>query len=78
MKKLISVVLVCIMMLSFVLSVSAASSPQATEHPTTPAATTPGNSGGTSPKTGDPMIFVVGLGVLALGLGALAVKKIKE
>lgn len=78
MKKLFSVLLVFVLMLSFALSVSALVSPQATEYPTAPAATTPGNGGTTSPKTGDPMIFAVGLGVLALGAGAFAVKKIKE
>lgn len=78
MKKFISVLAVFVMMLAFAISANAESSPQATEHPTTPAATTPGNGGTTSPKTGDPIVFVAGLGVLALGLGAMAVKKVKE
>lgn len=37
-----------------------------------------GNTGSTSPKTGDPLFIVLGLAVLALGAGALAIKKIKE
>ena len=37
-----------------------------------------GNEDKTSPKTGDPLWIVLGLAVLALGAGALAVKKIKE
>lgn len=36
------------------------------------------NKSGTSPKTGDPLWIILGLAVLALGAGALAVKKIKE
>lgn len=36
------------------------------------------NDDKTSPKTGDPLWIVLGLAVLALGAGALAVKKIKE
>lgn len=42
----------------------------------------PSSSGGSdsksSPKTGDPIWMVLGLAVLALGAGTLAVKKIKE
>ena len=37
-----------------------------------------GNKSDTSPKTGDPLLFVLALGILALGAGAVAVKKIKE
>lgn len=37
-----------------------------------------GNDSQSSPKTGDPLWIVLGLAVLALGTGALAVKKIKE
>ena len=37
-----------------------------------------GNGSKDSPKTGDPLWIVLGLAVLALGAGALAVKKIKE
>ena len=37
-----------------------------------------GNESQSSPKTGDPIWIVIGLSVLALGAGALAVKKIKE
>lgn len=37
-----------------------------------------GNDDKTSPKTADPLWIVLGLAVLALGAGALAVKKIKE
>ena len=48
----------------------------------TPASSSKSSSGsnqsGTSPKTGDPLFVVIGLAVLALGAGALAVKKIKE
>lgn len=36
------------------------------------------NTGTTSPKTGDPLFIIIGLAVLALGAGALAVKRIKE
>ena len=36
------------------------------------------NDSQTSPKTGDPMWIILGLAVLALGAGAVAVKKIKE
>lgn len=36
------------------------------------------NTSSSSPKTGDPLFIVIGLAVLALGTGALAVKKIKE
>lgn len=36
------------------------------------------NDSKTSPKTGDPMWIILGLAVLALGAGAIAVKKIKE
>lgn len=36
------------------------------------------NNNNTSPKTGDPLYIVLTLAVLALGAGALAVKKIKE
>ena len=39
---------------------------------------TPGNKGNTSPKTGDPLLYVIGMMILALGFGTLAVKKIKE
>ena len=44
----------------------------------TPKQSTGGNDSQSSPKTGDPMWIVLGLAVLALGAGALAVKKIKE
>ena len=37
-----------------------------------------GNTSSTAPKTGAPLPLLIGLGVLALGTGALAVKKIKE
>ena len=37
-----------------------------------------GNTSNTSPKTGDSLYIIFGLAVLALGAGALAVKKIKE
>ena len=37
-----------------------------------------GSSSSTSPKTGDPLWIILGLAVLALCAGALAVKKIKE
>lgn len=37
-----------------------------------------GSDSKSSPKTGDPLWIVLGLAVLALGAGALAVKKIKE
>lgn len=40
--------------------------------------TTPGNKNNTSPKTGDPLLYLIGLLVLGLGAGTLAVKKIKE
>ena len=36
------------------------------------------NDSKTSPKTGDPLWIILGLAVLALGAGAIAVKKIKE
>ena len=36
------------------------------------------NDSQTSPKTGDPMLIILGLAILALGAGACAVKKIKE
>lgn len=36
------------------------------------------DNNGTAPKTGDPLFIVIGLAVLALGAGALAVKKIKD
>ena len=36
------------------------------------------NNNNTSPQTGDPLYIVLALAVLALGTGALAVKKIKE
>lgn len=36
------------------------------------------NNKPTSPQTGDPLYIVLALAVLALGTGALAVKKIKE
>lgn len=36
------------------------------------------NSSSTSPKTGDPLLIILGLAALALGAGAFAVKKIKE
>lgn len=35
------------------------------------------DEGKSSPKTGDPLWIVLGLSILALGLGAVAVKKIK-
>lgn len=35
------------------------------------------DEGTSSPKTGDPLWIVLGLSILALGLGAVAVKKIK-
>ena len=44
----------------------------------TPDTPTKPNDSGTSPKTGDPLLLVIGLAVLALGAGAFAVKKIKE
>ncbi len=79
MKKLICIAVVAIMLCSFGLSVAALSSPIATEHPTTPSSTTtPGNSEKSSPKTGDPLWIILGLSILALGAGAVAVKKIKE
>ena len=37
-----------------------------------------GNTSNTSPKTGDPLVVVIGLFALALGTAVLAVKKIKE
>ncbi len=74
MKKIMAVALVLVMMFAFTLSVAALSSPQLPTTPTSPS--TPSSS--TSPKTGDPLLFVAGLSVLALGLGAFAVKKIKE
>lgn len=40
--------------------------------------TSSSGSSSTSPKTGDPLFMIIGLAVLALGAGALAVKKIKE
>ena len=36
------------------------------------------NTDKTSPKTGDPMPIILGLAVLGIGVGAFAVKKIKE
>ena len=42
---------------------------------------TPSSSGGgsgTSPKTGDPLYLIIAFTVLALGMGAFAIKKIKE
>lgn len=36
------------------------------------------NTGNTSPKTGDPTFLVIALMLAALGMGAFAVKKIKE
>ena len=78
MKKFISIAVVAIMLFSFCLSTAALVSPVATEHPTAPSATTPGNPDKSSPKTGDPIWIVVGLSILALGAGAVAVKKIKE
>ena len=51
MKKLFCIAVVVLMLCSFVLSTSALISPQETEHPTTPSATTPGNPDKTSPKT---------------------------
>jgi len=36
------------------------------------------DSGSTSPKTGDPLYLIIGFAVLALGVGAFAIKKIKE
>lgn len=78
MKKLICIAVVVIMLCSFALSTAALVSPVASEHPTTPSATTPGNPDKSSPKTGDPLWIVVGLSILALGTGAVAVKKIKE
>ena len=77
-KKIFCIAVVVLMLCSFVLSTAAASSPVATEHPTAPSATTPGNSDKTSPKTGDPTLLVIGLAALGLGVGAVAVKKIKE
>lgn len=40
--------------------------------------TSSSSSSSSSPKTGDPLYIVLGLAVLALGAGFLAVKKIKE
>ena len=78
MKKLFCIAVVVLMLCSFVLSTSALISPQETEHPTTPSATTPGNPDKTSPKTGDPTLMIFGLAALGVGAGAVAVKKIKE
>lgn len=46
--------------------------------PDSPAKPAKPDTGTSSPKTGDPLWFVLGMAVLALGAGALAVKKIKE
>lgn len=78
MKKLFCIAVVVLMLCSFVLSTAALSSPQETEYPTTPSATTPGNPDKTSPKTGDPTLMILGLAALGVGAGAVAVKKIKE
>ncbi len=76
MKKLVCILAVAVMLCSFVLSAAAADSPVAKEY-SAPAASS-GNTSSTAPKTGDPLPLLIGLGVLALGTGALAVKKIKE
>lgn len=44
--------------------------------PDTPSSSSGGS--GTSPKTGDPLYMIIVFSILALGMGAFAVKKIKE
>lgn len=44
--------------------------------PDTPSSSDGGS--GTSPKTGDPLYMIIVFSILALGMGAFAVKKIKE
>lgn len=78
MKKLVSIALALVMIFALTANAAALISPVATEHPTAPSATTPGNPDKSSPKTGDPLWIVLGLSILALGAGAVAVKKIKE
>lgn len=46
--------------------------------PDSSSASSGGNDSPSSPKTGDPLWIVLGLAVIALGAGALVVKKIKE
>lgn len=46
--------------------------------PDTPAKPSNPDNSKSSPKTGDPLWIVLGLSILALGAGAVAVKKIKE
>ena len=57
---------------------STSSNPGSTPEPSPGEPSGPSNGSGTSPKTGDPLFIVIGLAVLALGAGTLAVKKIKE
>ena len=81
MKKLICIAVIVMMLCSFALSTAALSSPAATEapNPTSPSSSTSSSGGSsTSPKTGDPLFLILGVGVLAIGAGALAVKRIKE
>ena len=46
--------------------------------PDTPSKPAKPDTSESSPKTGDPLWFVLGMAVLALGAGVVAVKKIKE